>query len=348
MLDAVVPLVTTVIPTYRRPVLLQRAIASAVEQQDVGVCVSVFDNCSGDSTADVVSEMARCHPQIRYHCHTSNLGAAANFDFGLRSVDTPFFSILSDDDYLLPGFYKRALAGLAAHPAAMFWAGMTLNVDEQGVVWDARVGCWLREGMFESLEGVMAMTGGMAPTWTGIVFRRDVLEQMGFPDTEIGGPSDLDYCIRLASRFPYLIEKYPSAVFTINPESFSATQPLSSFWPGWIKMFRNIPELDSLTTQDRKLLLEALNDDAVRMLFRRGANALSTGRLEYARDAAQVLAAHYGRSVQAMVLRVLAFACASIPGAQVTLSHFYKTMERRIVSSRKELQGRYGHLLRRI
>lgn len=338
--------ITTVIPTYRRPRLLRRAIASAVEQEGVDVRVAVFDNCSGDETPEVVAALARAYPQVRYHCHPNNLGPLANFDFGVRSVDTPFFSILSDDDYLLPGFYRGALAGLAAHPEAMFWIGVTLNVDEQGTIWDARLERWPRSGMYVPPAGAMAMTGGMAPTWTGIVFRREILEMAGFIDPETIGPSDLDYTLRIGARFPYLFEKVPVAVFTINSGAFSATQPMSSFWPGWLKMFRNVQALPGVDASGRERLLAALHTDAQRMLFRRGINALAGGRRDYAREAAAALTTHYGQRGRAGLLRGVASACERIPGMQSVLSWSYRTLEGRIVSSRRNLQRQYGHLLR--
>ena len=190
------------------------------------------------------------------------------------------------------------------------------------------------------------MTAGMAPTWTGIVFRREVLEQAGFFDPETLGPADLDYTLRLAARYTYVVEKYPVAVFTLNAQSFSAMQPLSSFWPGWLKMFRNIERLDSLAACDRRRLLEALHTDARRMLFRRGINALAGGRRDFARDAARALAGDHSERACAVLLRVLAFACERIPGVQPGLTWVYRALERRIVQSRSELQSRYGHLLR--
>ena len=205
------PLITAVIPTFQRPRLLQRAVTSVLEQQGAPLKVCVYDNASGDETAAAVESIAVKDSRLRYHCHATNIGGAANFEFGLRHVETPFFSILSDDDYLLPDFYQRALAGLAAHPGAMFWAGVVLNVDMDGVIWDARMTRWQREGLFVPPEGFISMTGGMAPTWTGIVFRREVLDREGFPDPETRGPADLEYCLRLAARFSYVVEKHPSA-----------------------------------------------------------------------------------------------------------------------------------------
>ncbi len=54
------PQITTVIPTYRRPKLLRRAIESVLAQTYPHLKVTVFDNASGDETPEVVAELARC------------------------------------------------------------------------------------------------------------------------------------------------------------------------------------------------------------------------------------------------------------------------------------------------
>lgn len=345
-IDDSLPLITTIIPTFRRPRLLRRAITSVLEQTEAPLRVCVYDNASGDETADVVRKMADTDARLGYHCHSANIGAAANFDFGLHQVSTPLFSILSDDDYLLPGFYQRAMAGLTAHPEAMFWAGMTLHVDEAGTIWYARVRDLPREGLLAPPEGFMAMTGGMAPAWTSIVFRRDVLDIEGFPDPETRGPSDLEYCLRLAARFPYVLEKYPSAVLTLNSASFSATQPMSSFWPGWKRMLQRFNDDGDLDQAFKREALAALRSDAQRMLFRRGANALAAGRLEFARDAAEALQDDCGLPGRARLLRVIAGACEHSALAQRAYTLAYRAAEARIVKSQSALQAKYGSLLR--
>lgn len=338
--------ITTVIPTYQRPHLLKRAVLSALEQSGVSPRVCVFDNASGDETAHVVTDLATADPRLSYHCHEKNLGAAANFEYGLKSVETPFFSILSDDDYLLPGFYARALEDLARHPEAMFWAGLTLNVDEQGNIWDARVSRWPREGLFAPPEGLMRMMHGLSPAWTGIVFRREVLELVGLPDQEVLGPSDLDYVLKVAARFPFLLYKAPVAVFTLNAASFSATQPLSSFWPGWQKMFTNLAAERHLEPGDREEALAALHGDARRMLFRRGANAIAQGRYDYARDAAAALNTSYRQHMRAGLLRISAWACAHSTWLGRIYTAAYRLAERRIVRSRASLQRHYARFIR--
>ncbi len=342
------PRITTVIPTYRRPELLRRAVTSALEQEGVPLQVRVFDNASGDGTGAVIAAIAARDARLRYHCHPSNIGGLANFEFGLRSVDTPFFSILSDDDYLLPGFYRHALEDLDAQPDAMFWAGITLNVDEQGRIWDARIDRWAREGLFVPPQGLMPMMHGMAPVWTGIVFRRELLSGLGFPDPEALGPADFDFILRVASRHPFILRKYPAAVFTLNNASFSATQPLASFWPGWRKMLRNVESNDALAADSKREVLQALHVDARRMLFRRAANALAQGRYDFSYGAAEALRAEYGPGVRPAFLKGLTRALERFPSLQALYARLYRWAERRLVRSRSDLEPRFGRLIRRI
>jgi hypothetical protein len=343
------PVITTIIPTYKRPKSLERAIKSAQEQQINGLLVSVFDNHSSDETKQVVQSLKRSDSILTYHQHEKNIGAAANFEFGLNAVKTPFFSILSDDDYLLPCFYKKALDALDKNPDAMFWAGITLNVDEDNNIWDAKVSRWPREGVFLPPDGIMHIMNGMSPTWTGIVFRQEVLEKIGLPDRETLGPSDLDFVLKIAAKFPYIVHKHPSAVFTLNTASFSSTQPLSSFWPGWKKMFVNIEEfIADYGDDEKKTAMATMHADARRMLFRRGANAIAQKRNDFAKDAAEALRNDYHQVALANTLLLISSICENIPVAQKVYSSAYKWAERRIIDRKKEIKTKYEHLIRQI
>jgi len=85
------PQITTIIPTYRRPKLLKRAIESALNQSYPHIQVLVLDNDSNDGTKEQVQAMMKKDARIIYHCHKTNIGANANFKFGLEQVKTPYF-----------------------------------------------------------------------------------------------------------------------------------------------------------------------------------------------------------------------------------------------------------------
>jgi glycosyltransferase involved in cell wall biosynthesis len=173
------PMVTTIIPTYRRPELLRRAVLSALAQEGVALQVCIYDNASGDSTGDVVAELARKDSRVKYFCHQENMGGLANFQFGLKSVTTPFFSFLSDDDVLLPGFYSNAVGSLEDWPEAAFWCGVTALMTPAGVLHTARVADWPREGVYLPPDGLLQMIKGSMPCWTGALFRKSVMDLVG-------------------------------------------------------------------------------------------------------------------------------------------------------------------------
>lgn len=337
------PEITTIIPTYRRPQLLSRAARSAAVQQGVRVLVRICDNASGDATPQVAEDLAAEGHRLEYISRDQNLGAVANYVASVQDIGTPYFSLLADDDYLLPGFYQRALTALQANPQAMFWVGTTLNVSPEGQIWDARMERWPRDGVYGGIEGVMLMTGGGAPNWTAMVFRTEILRTSGFIDPSIGGPSDLDFTLRMAALHTFIVERVPVAVSTLNPESFSATKPLDAFWPGWERMMDKARTLPGLKHDQAQRLLLALRADARRMLFRRGINALAKGRVEFARHAAEEL--RQLSRLRAWMLSILASASRRFHWVQRGIASLYGWVEMAIVSRRRDLQDRHGHLL---
>ena len=340
------PLVSAIIPTYSRPALLKRAILSVLAQDGPPLQVCVYDNASGDETASVVAEIAAKDPRVRYHCHERNIGPFENFQYGLMRVNTPFFSFLSDDDVLLPGFYEQAIRSFDRFPDAMFWAGITIRMTPNGTVYDARVESWPREGLFEPPESLFEMIGGLVPTWTGVMFRRQVVDKVGLLDKATSGCMDLDFSMRIAARYPIVVSKYPAAIFLMNPESFSEVGPFTAFWPGWLKMLRNVAATESLSNDARARLELLMNSDIRRMLFRRAASALSKRDYKFVDQAAQVLQQHYGKSLQSRFLLMLALLCSGIGLVQHGYTTAYNTAVQLSLRKRASVQQRYGNLVR--
>jgi glycosyltransferase involved in cell wall biosynthesis len=219
------PLITTVIPTYRRPELLRRAIRSVLDQTYPHFQVCVYDNASGDGTAEVVNALARRDSRVRYHCHPENIGSQENFRFGVSRVDTPFFNLLSDDDFLLPDFFARAIYALRNNPKAAFFSGGLLQADDAGHV----VGfpCYGSEG--QQTYWPPQLFHLLAPytrTWTSALFRRTMLDSLGGLKKEIAYSFPVDFVLRSATRYPAVLSDIPCAVFTVHPASISTAESL--------------------------------------------------------------------------------------------------------------------------
>lgn len=264
------PLITTIIPTYRRPEMLRRAVRSVVNQTYPHLQVCIYDNASGDETASVVAEMAKADHRIKYHRHAGNIGAVRNFAYGLERVDTPFFSFLSDDDVLLPEFFETAMQGFKNHPDAAFFSGSSIAITDRGEVLTVPLSHWPREGYYTPPEGLLRMLGGRHPAWTAVIFRREVIDYTGGLDLDVGAPVDLDFELRIAIRFPFVISKQPCGIFVRHESSFCATTDYRFVWPGWLKMIRNLAEDERVAPDVRELVEQQLIGDMKRLLFTLG------------------------------------------------------------------------------
>ena len=308
--------ITVLIPTYRRPLLLERAIRSVLAQQYPRVRASVFDNASGDGTAAVVARIRAEDPRVRYHCHERDIGISGNFHFALGTVETEFFSILCDDDFLLPGFAEAAARGFAAHPDAAMACCDILQMNTRGDVVRERALAGCGEGRYDVPAGLLAMVRHGTPTLTGVVFRREVIAENGGFDQKVGAASDMDYVLRLAARHPFVVSHAAGAVFA--PESIgeirSPRGSLEWFWPGWMVMVEGLSSLDVLSPGDAREVRERLLAMIVRYLSFIGAAAVVRGHFEEARATADVLAGPLARPSRARAVRLLAAACQRVPG----------------------------------
>ena len=117
------PLVTIAVPTFNRAAALERCLESARAQSYPEIEIVVCDNASTDGTEAVVARTLAGHPRARYVRHETNLGALANFRFGLDEADGDYFMWLADDDWLDPDFVERCVEALRGDSRAVLANG---------------------------------------------------------------------------------------------------------------------------------------------------------------------------------------------------------------------------------
>jgi len=233
-------LISAIIPTYRRPVLLKRAIESVLGQTYKNIEVCVYDNASGDDTEKVVAKIAVRDSRVKYYRQKNNIGFAKNFLFGIKRVRGGFFSLLSDDDILLPNFYTTAYNGFLKFPKAKMVATQVVNITENGDV--VNNPGHFPAGYYTPPDGFKMMVRHGHPIWTGILFRKEILKLSGLynPAFEIVG--DLEFELRIASQWPILSLSIHGAIFTIHTGSASGSPEKGALIcpEGRIKMYKEI------------------------------------------------------------------------------------------------------------
>jgi glycosyltransferase involved in cell wall biosynthesis len=114
--DTSCPDISVIIPTFRRPTLLQEALASVFRQSGVRVEVFVVDDCPDGSAQPIVE--ATESPDVKYIRNPCPSGGRPSL---VRNLAWPHASgkyvhFLDDDDIVPDGHYAAAIAAFLDHP----------------------------------------------------------------------------------------------------------------------------------------------------------------------------------------------------------------------------------------
>lgn len=95
-------LVTIGIPAFNAAATIRRAVHSALAQSWRPIEIVVVDDCSGDATSEMVTELAARHKEIRVFRHETNWGVAVARNRILAEAQGEFVAFFDDDDESLP------------------------------------------------------------------------------------------------------------------------------------------------------------------------------------------------------------------------------------------------------
>lgn len=176
------PLVTVVIPTYRRPQLVTNAIDSVLRQTFKDLEIVVVDDCSPDDTRSVVEAIR--DGRVRYLRHETNKGLPAVRNTGIRAARGQYVAFLDDDDEWREDKLERQLQAIRNYDAVACTAaanGYAMRIHKRPNI---------------TLEDLKQ--GSFAPS--GLLAKTDVLRNVMF-DESISQGEDWDAFIRIAQRY---------------------------------------------------------------------------------------------------------------------------------------------------
>jgi glycosyltransferase involved in cell wall biosynthesis len=175
------PDVDVLVPVRNGGRLLQRAVASVLDQDGARVRVLVVDD---GSTDDAVARLPR-DPRIVVLRNTRAPGVPGALDTALYAGDAPYVARQDADDVSLPGRFAAQLAFLDEHP------GIGLAATHFEVLVGDRVIKTYTDGPAGLLDRNPICAGS-------VTLRRDVLERAGGHRAAFKGASDYDCWLRCA------------------------------------------------------------------------------------------------------------------------------------------------------
>ncbi len=281
------PLITTVIPTFRRPELLKRAIQSILNQTYKNFKVIIYDDASEDETEDVVIDFKKKDPRVKYFRNPKNIGSIENYSYAMKHIATPLFSFLSDDDFLLPNFFTDAVEALKQNPEAICFCGGSLMIDFNGKISGHDLEAW-EDGVYYPPSGFLEMIRKIHPLWQSTLFKREIIDDIGILDPEILA-IDYDYLLRVAAQKIIVVSKNPCSVFQYYPSSVSPRYKFRTYLPGLFKVIKNINNIEVLSEGVKKEFRQNIMKFMQRIVFRSGLKAIGESKLENIEEVYEIL-----------------------------------------------------------
>lgn len=182
------PLVSIVIPTYNRPILLRRALES-VQAQTYSSIEAVVVNDGGAPVEEVVAGFGRA----RLVNHAENRGLPAARNTGIANAAGAYLGYLDDDDWLYPEHVRVILDHLIAYDYRWGYS----NTDS---VWSNGRKRLYMDAEFHSL-GIRH--NNVTPVCC-VLHERSLIDQVGWFDESLKNHEDWDLWIRFAEIAPAL------------------------------------------------------------------------------------------------------------------------------------------------
>ena len=189
------PIVSIVLPTFNRLLLLRKAVNSALAQTYRDWELIVADDGSDGETLAYLTELEQlCQVKVLRWAHSGNPGAVRNA--ACRAAQGEYIAFLDSDDVWLPEKLALQVASLGSHPQRGWSHTAFAVIDEFGELltgprarwWPAAEG-WILESLIK-METVIATSS--------LIVRRRLLEEVGGFDNELRMCEDYDLFLRFA------------------------------------------------------------------------------------------------------------------------------------------------------
>lgn len=206
------PLVSVVIPTYKRAAFIRHAVENVLRQTYQNIEVLVVDDGSPDDTSAVVQSIP--DTRVRLIRHAANRGVSAARNSGIKAVRGMLIGFMDDDDEWREDKIEKQLQAIQGFDAVACTAvsnsrGYSMRVHKRPRI---------------TLEDLKR--GSFAPS--GLMAKAFVFRDLMFDETVTQG-EDWDVFIRIAQRYSIAWISAPLLIYNEGAHTRTTTEAKSLF-----------------------------------------------------------------------------------------------------------------------
>lgn len=258
------PLVSVIIPTYKRSGYLKLTLQSILNQtfKDFEIIV-VDDGTPNDENLFLCQKFEK----VKYIKIENSGGPAKPRNIGIRKAKGKYIAFVDDDDLWLPNKLEKQLTVLENNPEFGLVHCCCQVIDEDGIAGNTIVG---RPGRPEVKHGDVAMR--MMGNWTVMMptplVRLEIIKCVGFFN-EIIPPAleDIEYWTRCSFACKFFYQDEPLVQYRVHAKNISKNNPDYFYLPLFMKsILQNQLSIKRINKKEYRLLLTSLSRMQIKMI----------------------------------------------------------------------------------
>ncbi len=217
------PAVSVVLPSYNRAYCVSRAIESVLRQTYADLELIVVDDCSTDSTQDLLKSIA--DPRLRIIRHEKNRGVAGARNTGIAAARAPLVAFQdSDDEWCVTMLEKQMArrAEMGPDHQVSYCAKIIHGRDNHGN-FGSRYAAYMPSPDRQVVEGDVLseiLRNAIVSTQT-LVTTKALLDEVGGFDETLRVGEDWELTIRLARRTKFAFIEEPLVMTYLMGDSIT-------------------------------------------------------------------------------------------------------------------------------
>jgi glycosyltransferase involved in cell wall biosynthesis len=211
------PLVSVIIPTFNRKQLVERAIASVLNQTYANLELLVIDDGSTDGTGEALAHF-RSDPRFHYaYQHNSGQSAARNSAISVASGN--LIALLDSDNYWQADKLRRQLDFWAGKPGHDILYSLGYLIDLEGNILNSSAKLPRPSGNI-----LNQLLQGNCITNNTVLVSRKCFQELGGFDESLRIAEDYDLWLRFATRYTFLHHPERVVYYCVEGERLSARE----------------------------------------------------------------------------------------------------------------------------
>lgn len=190
------PLITIIIPAYNAEQFVLDAIHSVLEQTYTALEILLVDDCSTDSTVDMVQTLQDSRVQLIKQQH--NQGASAARNTGMQQAKGSYIAFLDADDVWHPDFLKHMVSQAISSESDLLHCDAYWEHIDQVPFTNCSP---LSASVTPQQQDLPTVFSNPYMATGAMLIKKRVIDQIGGFDTNLATAEDVDFVLRVAEHF---------------------------------------------------------------------------------------------------------------------------------------------------